>query len=194
MESRCFLLERGCDQGRRCSGGGQAFFDRLDCCRFAGALENCLGCILCVLTVRFDGKRRFCSPHQTAERPVIAGSVSTNLGVAFGHQTECGCLTATRRQLGGNSLPEHAANRKSDKHIQHRAGLLGVHAVHVQTARGSHGRLNRWTRDFVKDDAGRSQRVEFQEVTDVPGNTFALAIIVCRQPNLCRLLGRLFQF
>ena len=93
---------------------------------------------------------------------------------------------------GGQALahlgPEDGADLVAHQPIQHPAGLLGVHQVHVDGPGLLEGALDGGGRDLVELDPALALLVQLQDFGKMPGNSLPLSVRVGGQVHLVRLL------
>ena len=117
--------------------------------------------------------------------PVLARIERFDLFLALRNHAQCGRLHATGRQATLHLAPQHGRQVEAHQIIQRTARLLRIHQIHRQLARFRDGCLDGLWRDFRKHDAMNAlafnQATLAQDLGDVPGNRFTLAIQIGRQ-------------
>ena len=131
--------------------------------------------------------------HQPrVDRPVLLRHERLDLALAVDDHLQRRRLHAARAQPAANLAPQHRANLVADQPIEHAPALLRVHHLHVDLARVVERFVNRVRRDLVELDALVALRGEVHRFEQVPRDRLALAVGVCRQVDLLRVLrGRL---
>ena len=103
-------------------------------------------------------------------------------------------LHAPGAELGLYFSPEDGGKLESHQAVQHAAGLLGVHQVHVDIPGVLNGAQDGVFGNFVENDAAGFFGGEFQNLLEVPGNGFPFAVFIGGQPDGVRGLGKLAEF
>ncbi len=106
--------------------------------------------------------------------------------VVFIDKSKCRRLTTPRGQrvVVAQMFPQERRYTKPHQHIQHLAGLLGPHHVHIDFARIFDGELQRRLRHFMENDSRCYIHRESKHFANVPRDGFAFSVVVCRQYNV----------
>jgi hypothetical protein len=118
------------------------------------------------------------------ELPECRRAVVLYFMVSFHDEAEGWGLATTRAKLRSDPVPEYAANRKTYKKVEHRPCLLCIDLIEIQKSGVLDSGLDSRLRNLMEHNTLRSLRVELQNKAYVPGNTFALTVIVCSKDNL----------
>ena len=90
-------------------------------------------------------------------------------------------------------LPKYRRQFEAHEAVEHPAGLLGVHQVHVNAARIFNGLEDGGLGNFVKYDALGLRNVEVEGLGQVPRNGLSLAVLIAREPDGFGGLGKLAE-
>ena len=89
--------------------------------------------------------------------------------------------------------PQERRDAVADDAVEDAPRVLRVDARHVDRAGMLERLLDRGLRDRVEDDALRVLRLDIEDFRDVPGDRLSLAVQVCREPHLDRVLLQLAE-
>ncbi len=109
-------------------------------------------------------------------------------------QAEGDALHPAGAQFGLDFPPEDGGQFKADQTVQHAAGLLGVHQVHVDAAGVLDGFQDGVFRDFMKDDTAGLGLGKVQCLKQMPGDGFSFPVFIGSQPDCGSGIGQFLQF
>lgn len=122
--------------------------------------------------------------HELGEIPrggvLLYALARVDLLLVIVQDTQCGGLAPPRAEtlLRGDVLPQDGGDLEADEEVEDLARLLGVDEIHVDDGGMRDGMLERRLGDFVKFDAFGLFYWQTKYITNVPGDGFALAIVV----------------
>ena len=93
---------------------------------------------------------------------------SLYLALAFYYQSYCHTLHTTGRKSRLHLTPQYRRQLETYQAVEHTACLLGVHQIHIQTARRLDSLQNGRFGDFVEHDAVGFLLVQTEHFTQVP--------------------------
>ena len=137
--------------------------------------------------------------EQGFDRPVFVRPEGLDLGLAIADEPQGNRLHAACRAGTGQLAPEHGRQREADEIIERAARQIGGNQRLIDLARLFHRRKNRLLGDGVEGDAldldvFLQRLFVVQDLQDVPGNGFTLAIGVGRQDQLVGFFDRFGDF
>ena len=137
--------------------------------------------------------------EQGFDRPVFLRPERLDLGLAVANEPQSNRLDAARRAGPRQLAPEHGREGEADEIVERPASQIGRHKRLIDLARLFHCRKDRLLGDGVEGDAldlGIFPQRLFvaQNLQNVPGNGFALAIGVGRQDQFVGLFDRFSDF
>jgi hypothetical protein len=123
--------------------------------------------------------------------PVFLGLEGLAFPLPVDDEPECDRLDPAGRQAAGDLLPQEGADEVADQTVEDTAGLLGVEQARVDLAEVRESRRDPLLGDLV-EGSPKDVRIDLgQELAEVPGDGFALAVGVGRQDDALAVLGRL---
>ena len=133
--------------------------------------------------------------HHRVDGPVFVGAEGFDLGFAVAHEAQGDGLHAAGRTRSWQLAPQHGRERKADEIIERAARQIGFHQRLVDLARVFQCRQDRLFGNRVEGDAldfeaFAEHLAVVQDLQNVPGDGFALAIRVCCQDQLIGALHR----
>ena len=126
-------------------------------------------------------------------RPVFLGDERADFLFPVDHQAGGNRLHAACRQPALDLAPQERGQAVADDSVQDAACLLGVNQVDIQVARMVNAVPHGVFGDFVKGYALGIGILELEQLLDVPGNGFALAVRVGCEKDKLACLRRLAQ-
>ena len=103
-------------------------------------------------------------------------------------------LDASCGELRLDLAPEYRRELEADEAVEHAAGLLRIHEIHVYGAGILDGVLDGVLGDLVEDDALGAGGVEAEGLAKVPGDGLPFTVLIGREPYGTRLRGGFLQF
>ncbi len=140
------------------------------------------------------GCGRHVERHAPRDLPRFRRRELANLQLAIDHDPGCHALHASGREPAGHLLPEDRRDLVADDPVDDPAGLLRLHAGHVDGPRRLEGPLHLRLRDRVERHPLGSIRVDPEHLCEVPRDRLALSVQVGREPDVTGSLGKLPQF
>ena len=113
---------------------------------------------------------------------------------AVHNQAQRHALHAAGTELGLDFAPQDGRELKAHQTVQHAAGLLGVHQVHVNVPGVLDGTEDGIFGDFMKDDTAGFALRKAQRLLQVPGDGLSFAVFIGRQPHGGSGLREFFEF
>jgi hypothetical protein len=89
--------------------------------------------------------------------------------------------------------PQNGGQFKPYQAVENAPGLLGVDKILIDLPGIGHGVKNCVFGDFIEHDPPGVFPVQFENLCQVPGNGFAFAVLVSRQPEVFCFFRQLFQ-
>ena len=127
---------------------------------------------------------------ETRRHTVVAFTCERgDLAFALHDESHRHALHTTGRKTGAHFVPKHRREAETHQAVEHATRLLRIDQIQVNGARMLDGIEDGRFRDFVKHDAARCGRVEFEHFREVPRDGFSLAVLIGSQPDGFALLG-----
>ena len=126
--------------------------------------------------------------------PVLLGIEPEDLLLPVAYDLQCGGLYSSCGQSRLDLSPEKRTDLISHQTVQDSSGLLCIHQILIDLAGMLDGLLDLGLGDLVKFDTAVLIRLNPQNVRQVPGYGFSLAVRVSCQVYFRSLLGFLLQF
>ena len=121
-----------------------------------------------------------------ADSPVFFRHKGLDFFLALANEPHGYGLHAAGAQPLADLFPQQGAQLVPYDAVQDAAGLLGVDLLQIDGLRVFHAGQHGLFRNFVEHDAAGVLRVDFQQMSQVPGNRFAFAVRVSRQIDFFR--------
>ena len=150
---------------------------------------------LFVRPVKMGRKRRLPPGNREirVERPVLLRDEGCDLIFPVRDDAERDRLDAACRQAPLYFRPEKRRDLVADHAVEHAAGLLGVHEVHVDSPGVLERGLDRVLRDLVERDAAHLLLFKLEGRDQVPGDRLSLTVRVGCKIDLVRGLRGLAE-
>ena len=126
------------------------------------------------------------------EVPPARGVERHPLELALDDEARRDRLHAARREPARDLLPEDGRHLVAVEAVEDAARLLRVDEALVDLARLAECAIDRVLRDLVEDHAA-NRHGRLQHLEQMPGDRFALAVFVCCEQELVRVLQELLQ-
>ena len=193
------LLEgRGSERGRRTPGDLLLLHRAYGKHTAPAALEESLGLLLRVKSAvqhscDFIGRAPAAFKslrHKHALHPEVSlGVKCVDLPLPLHYQAEGHRLHAAGRERRLYLLPENGRELETHQTVQHPAGLLGHHQVHVHVPRSLYGVQNSVLGDLMEDYAAGTCRIQSQRLPQMPCDGLSLTVLIGCKPYHRRLVG-----
>ena len=128
----------------------------------------------------------------TSDIPVAGGNESHTFTFTRNNHAGSHRLHPTRRQLRHDLLPQHRRNLVAIQAIEDPACFLRVDHLAIEFARRIHSCLNRLLGDLVEHHA-LDRHLRIQHLVEVPGDRFALTILIRCEINLVGIFHQTLQ-
>jgi len=116
-----------------------------------------------------------------------------DLALALYHQLHGNGLHPAGTEAEFHLAPQYAGKLVTDQAVQHPAGLLGVHEVHIHQPGVIDGGFDCRRGDLPEHDPFGAVYGQFQDFAKVPADGFSFAVFIRRQPNSIGLTHRGFE-
>ena len=128
--------------------------------------------------------------HAGRKFPRFTGGEGANLLLALHHDAGGHALHAACAQSASDLLPEDGGDLVAHDAIDDAASLLSIDAIHVDGTRRLERALHFALGDRVEGHALGLGRLHAEHLGEVPGDRFALAVQVGREPDFVGALGQ----
>ena len=131
--------------------------------------------------------------QQSVQRPVLLRLEFGDLLIPVKYHAGDHALDPTGRQTPADLFPHHRRDLITHHTIQHAAGLLGVHQILIDSAGSGNALGHHLAGNLVKGNAAGLIIRQLQQVLEMPGNGFSLAVRVGGEIDGVAGSGSLFQ-
>ena len=121
---------------------------------------------------------------QALNRPVLFWNEGLDFFFPFANEAHGNGLDTAGTEALANLLPKERTQLVAYNTVQNAAGLLGIDLLQINRLRRFNPCKDSLFRDFVEHDAARCMWVNFQQMCQMPGNSFPFTVRVSCQIDI----------